>query len=84
MAQRFAYVTSGRVAALAVTSALVAALLSACTPLPVSHPELWSPGNGARDYPGASHDAGAITDAARTEGKPLVWLDEVASTKGSR
>jgi hypothetical protein len=66
-----------RVSALAV----ILALLAACTPLPVSHPEYWAPENGATDYPGASRDAGAIHDAARTEGKPLVWLDDVASTE---
>lgn len=61
---------------------MAAALLSACTPLPVSHPEYWAPSYGATDYPGASRDAGAITDASRTEGRPLVWLDEVAITEG--
>jgi hypothetical protein len=65
-------------AAAGLLGAFLAALLSACTPLPVSHPELWSPGNGATDYPGASRDAGVIDGGARNEGKPLVWLDGVA------
>ncbi len=56
--------------------AVVVALFGACTPLPVPERQMWAPACGATDYPGASRDAGA--DAARTEAKPLEWLDQIA------
>lgn len=49
---------------------LVLLAFAAChvTPLPVSHPEEWQPGNGATDYPPLSASA-PIADAG-TDARP--------------